>query len=66
MTLQYNGRWSERQKAGKYGEKNLVARALQVEGMGAVTVGVCRERFHLVPLGKSSCRESMQSALRML
>jgi hypothetical protein len=65
-TSQYSGRWSERQRAGKYGEKNLTARALQVEEMGAVTVGACRERFHPVPPGKSSCREPMQSVLRML
>jgi hypothetical protein len=65
-TSQYSGRWNERQKAGKYGEKNLIARALQVEEMGTVTVGTCRERFHPVPLGKSSCREPMQSTLRML
>jgi hypothetical protein len=31
-----------------------------------VTVGTYRERFHPVPPGKSSCRESMQSTLRML
>jgi hypothetical protein len=63
---QYSERWSEWQRVGKYREKNLTARALQVEEMDALTVGACRERFHLVPPEKSSCREPMQSALRML
>jgi hypothetical protein len=62
----YRVRWSERQSAEMYGEKNLAARALEVEKTGAVSVGACQERFHPVPSARSHCREPMQSALRML
>jgi hypothetical protein len=62
----YSERWSERQRAEKFREKNLIARALKVEETGALSVGARRERFHPIPPAKSRCREAMQSALRML
>jgi hypothetical protein len=61
----YSERWNERQRAEKYGEKNLRARALEVEETSVVTIGARRERFHSVPPTKSRWREPMQFALRM-
>jgi hypothetical protein len=68
-TSQYSGRWSERQRVGKYGEKNLAARALQVEEMGAVSVGACREKVPSGPTGKEQLEGAhvvrMEDALRV-